>query len=88
MGFPHGEFVVLGTVVLAGIAGMLWLAGRAGGETPEEATSLRSSRRGDGVSPAANARGRDEDVEEPVPESGIRVKQGARVRRVDVRQGG
>ncbi|MDI1479198.1 hypothetical protein [Polyangium sp. y55x31] len=86
MGFPHGELVVLSTVVLAGIAGMLWLSSRFGGETSEEAPSLRRSHRG--VSPAADARGRDEDGEEPVPESGIRLKQGARVRRVDVRRGG
>ncbi|TKD00924.1 hypothetical protein [Polyangium fumosum] len=87
MGFPHGELVVLGTVVLAGIAGKLWLSGRMGAETPEEATSLRRSAR-PGGSPAAEARGQDEFVEEPVPESGIRLKQGARVRRVDFRKGG
>ncbi|MDI1447434.1 hypothetical protein [Polyangium sp. 6x1] len=88
MGFPHGELVVLSTVVLAGIAGMLWLAGRAGGETSEDATSLRRAPRGAGASPAADARSRDEGVDEPVPESGIRLKQGARVRRVDFRKGG
>src|SRR5689334_14428413 len=60
MGFPHGELVVLSTVVLAGIAGMLWLAGRAGGETSEDATSLRRAPRGAGASPAADARSRDE----------------------------
>jgi len=87
MGFPHGELVVLGTVVLAGIVGKLWLSGRKDAETSEEATSLRRSSR-PGGSPAAEARGHDEDVEEPVPESGIRLKQGARVRRVDFRKGG
>jgi len=85
MGFPHGELVVLGTVVLAGIVGKLWLAGRAG-ETSEEAPSLRRSQRG--PAQPAEARGHDEDVEEPVPESGIRLRQGARVRRVDSRKGG
>ena len=87
MGFPHGELVVLGTVVLAGIVGKLWLAGRAGGRAAAEVGLRRAHRRAD-AAPPAEERGRVEDVEEPVPESGIRVKKGARVRRVDFRKGG
>ncbi|MRG90419.1 hypothetical protein [Polyangium spumosum] len=87
MGFPHGELVVLGTVVLAGIVGRLWLAGRAGGREAAE-VGLRRARRSAGAAPLAEAHGRGEDVEEPVPESGVRVKRGARVRRVDFRKGG
>lgn len=87
MGFPHGELVVLGTVVLAGIVGKLWLAGRAGGREAAEVGLRRAHRRPDAASPG-ETRGRVEDVEEPVPESGVRVKRGARVRRVDFRKGG
>ncbi len=90
MGFSDGEFLVLGTVVvLAGIMGRLWFAGgagRVGGGKAAEEEPVLHSRRSAAALPVT-PRVHEDDAEEPAPESGIRVKKGARVRRIDSQRG-
>jgi len=83
MGFPHSELVVFGTLVLAGVVGTLWLMWRPSDEeAAEEALVLRFPPR-----TRALRLPRAHEGDEPAPESGVRIKAGARVRQVDFRRG-
>jgi hypothetical protein len=84
MSVPHGELVVLGTVVLLGLLGKLWLSRQSRRVLPastearsscDESTTLR-------FGPRVPV-----DEDEPVPESGVRLKAGARIHKMDAHRG-
>ncbi len=77
MSLTHPDWIILGTVTLALLVGRLWL-GRLRSSSPAvaaEIPTLRIPRR-----PPANDL---TDEDEPAPESGVRLKSGAIVRKVD-----
>jgi len=80
MSITHPDWMVLGAVVLTALVGRFWLSKTRWGAPAKQAEepTLRLPRR----APANDLH----DEEEAAPESGIRLRSGAYVRKIDSRR--